>query len=53
MTKNILKENLIKELLQSNLEETQKTYDLMKSYGLENEQYVLNWLDALNAISIK
>lgn len=50
---NTLKENLIKELLQNNLNEINTIYDLIQLYNLENEQYVLDWLDSLNEISIR
>ena len=50
---NTLKENLIKELLQNNLNEINTIYDLIQLYNLQNEQYVLDWLDSLNEISIR
>lgn len=53
MMMNTQKENLIKSLIDSNIKETEAIYDLIELYELTNEQYVLDWLDKLNFISIK
>lgn len=50
MNKN---EELIKNLTDSSLRMVKATYNLAKLYGLENEQYVLDWQDALNEVSVK
>ena len=44
---------MIKGLTDSSLRMVRATYNLAKLYGLENEQYVLDWQDALNEISVK
>ena len=50
MTKN---EELIARLTDSSLRMVKSTYNLIKHYGLENTQMVLDWLDGLNEISVK
>jgi len=50
MTKN---KELVVNLMKSSLQMINSTYNLIKLYGLENEQEVLDWQDALNEISVK
>lgn len=42
----------MKDLLQSNLKEINSICNLIKLYKFENEQFVLNWMDNLNRISV-
>lgn len=44
---------LVKNLTESSLKMVRATYNLIKLYGLENEQDILDWQDALNEISVK
>ena len=46
-------ENAIKELLKVNIEASNKLYEFLKKANLLNEQYVLDWLDKLNEISVR
>lgn len=46
-------EAAIKELLEANIEEIDKLYRLLESLNLHNKQYVLDWLDKLNEISVR
>lgn len=46
-------ENPIKELLEANIEELDKLYKFLELVNLLNEQYVLDWLDRLNEISVR
>lgn len=46
-------ENTIKALLEVNIEELDKIYQFLAQSNLLNEQYVLDWLDRLNEISIR
>lgn len=46
-------ENPIKELLEANIEELDKLYKFLELANLLNEQYVLDWLDRLNEISVR
>lgn len=46
-------ENAIKELLEANIEELNKLYKFLELANLLNEQYVLDWLDKINEISIR
>jgi hypothetical protein len=46
-------ENVIKELLEANIEELNKLYKFLELANLLNEQYVLDWLDKLNEISVR
>ena len=46
-------ENVIRELLEANIEELDKLYKFLELANLLNEQYVLNWLDAMNKISVR
>lgn len=46
-------ENAIKELLETNIEELDKLYKFLELANLLNEQYVLDWLDRLNEISVR
>lgn len=46
-------ENAIKELLEANIEELDKLYEFLELANLLNEQYVLDWLDRLNKISVR
>lgn len=46
-------ENAIKELLEANIEELGKLYKFLELANLLNEQYVLDWLDRLNEISVR
>ena len=50
MSKN---KELVSSLMNSSLKMVKGTYNLIKLYGLENEQDVLDWQDALNEISVK
>lgn len=50
MTKN---KELVINLMKDSLQMIKATYNLIKLYGLENEQEVLNWQDKLNEISVK
>ena len=44
---------LILELLKANIQETELAYRLCKEYNLLNEQEIIDWLDKLNAISVR
>ena len=46
-------ENVIKELLEANIKELDKLYKFLELANLINEQYVLDWLDRLNEISVR
>lgn len=46
-------ENSIKELLEANIEELNKLYKFLELANLLNEQYVLNWLDKINEVSVR
>lgn len=46
-------ENVIKELLEANIEELNKLYKFLELANLLNEQYVLDWLDKINEISVR
>lgn len=46
-------ENTIKELLEANIKELDTLYRFLVQSNLQNEQYVLDWLDKLNEISIR
>lgn len=46
-------ENVIRELLEANIEELDKLYKFLELANLLNEQYVLDWLDRLNEISVR
>lgn len=46
-------ENVIKELLEANIKELDKLYKFLELANLLNEQYVLDWLDKLNEISVR
>ena len=46
-------ENAIKELLEANIEELNKLYKFLELANLLNEQYVLNWLDKINEVSVR
>ena len=50
--KRCMKE-LIIELLKANIQETELAYKLCKEYNLLNEQETIDWLDKLNAISVR
>ena len=50
MSKN---KELVNSLMDSSLKMVKSTYNLIKLYGLENEQEVLDWKDALNEVSVK
>lgn len=50
MTKN---KELVINLMKDSLQMVESTYDIIKLYGLENEQEVLDWQDELNKISVK
>ena len=50
MTKN---KELAINLMKDSLQMVESTYDIIKLYGLENEQEVLDWQDELNKISGK
>lgn len=49
----MIMENVIKELLEANIEELDKLYKFLELANLLNEQYVLDWLDRLNEISVR
>lgn len=44
---------LIENLLKANIEQTKMILELLKCFNITNEQFVLNWADSLNAISIE
>lgn len=46
-------ENVVRELLEANIEELNKLYKFLELANLLNEQYVLDWLDKLNEISVR
>lgn len=46
-------ENTIKELLEANIKELDTLYRFLVQSNLQNEQYVLDWLDKINEISIR
>lgn len=48
-----MEENVIKDLLESNIKYMNKLYELLATLELLNEQYVLDWLDKLNEISVR
>lgn len=52
MIGRIMKE-LIENVLKSNIESTNNLYKLLERMNLLNEQYVLDWLDKLNEISVR
>lgn len=52
MIGGIMKE-LIENVLKSNIESTNNLYKLLERMNLLNEQYVLDWLDKLNEISVR
>lgn len=49
----MIMENVIKELLEANIKELDKLYKFLELANLLNEQYVLDWLDKLNEISVR
>lgn len=46
-------ENVIRELLEANIEELDKLYKFLELANLLDEQYVLDWLDKINEISVR
>ena len=46
-------ENTIKELLEANIKELDLLYRFLVQSNLQNKQYVLDWLDKINEISIR
>lgn len=46
-------EDKIRQLLEFNILELETLYQLLSQLNLLNEQYVLDWLDKLNEISIR
>lgn len=46
-------ENTIKELLEANIKELDLLYQFLVQSNLQNKQYVLDWLDKINEISIR
>lgn len=45
--------NVIKELLEANIEELDRLYKFLEWANLLNEQFVIDWLDKLNEISVR
>lgn len=46
-------ENVIRELLEANIKELDKLYKFLELANLLDEQYVLDWLDKMNEISVR
>lgn len=44
---------LMKNMLKANIEQTKMILELIKSLDITNEQFVLDWADSLNTISIE
>lgn len=53
MNKELLFQELFRQLYEANIQETKSIWNLAKEYDMENEQETLDWLDELNLISVQ